>query len=281
MTEDTQEKQLSEKEVHSIRLEDLEKGDGQVREEFKPDELKALTESIKARGQVQPILITKGNNKPYQIVDGERRWKAYKKIAEQAKIDENTDLETKFSTIKAIYVEGDNKLLGILGNIARDDYNPMEMADALSFLKKSLGKDATDADVGKLTDKSRSLVTEYLSLLKLPKKIKSDAIKDSCVPFNKLKILAASEGSEAEKLDKYKELHKKYSTAKKATKEASQTMPNRRATAVYTRINKINETLESGDIEFDKVDDSIKIDLVKSLEATKIAAQNLIDVLQP
>lgn len=204
---------FSESEVREIPLDQIEPDKKQLRKEFKPDELEALAESIKENGLIQPILVTTGKDGKYQIVDGERRWKAHTMLAKQAAADSESP-EEPIKTIRAIYVDGDSQLLGILGNIARNSYNAMETADALALVKRILGENATDGDVAKHIGRSRTIVVEYNSLTKLPKKIQDKARRDSCVPFNKLKSLAAKKLSEEEKIVAYEGLHKKYSTPK-------------------------------------------------------------------
>lgn len=136
-----------ESEVRGIPLDQIEPDKNQLRKEFKPDELEALAASIKENGLIQPILVTSGKDGKYQIVDGERRWRACTMLVEQTTaVSEPTE---EVRTIRAIYVSGDNQLVGILGNIARNSYNPMEMADALALVKRMLGAEAKDADVAK------------------------------------------------------------------------------------------------------------------------------------
>ena len=263
-------------EVREVPLDQIEPDKTQPRKEFKTEE---LIESIKVKGQLYPILLTTGDKGKYKIVDGERRWRAYKILAGQAK--DNAELAGKdFTKIRAIYVDGDSQLLGILGNIVRNSYNPMETADALALIKKSLGKEAKDADVGKQTGKSRSIVVEYLSLLKLPKGVQDKARQDSCVPFRRLKSLAASKDSESIKMASYNKLHKKYSTPKPAPK-ADKTSTHNRATrsfiAVRKKVDGINDALEK--IKFEGVDESERQELVVSLQETIKTAQDLLSKL--
>ena len=265
-----------ESEVRGITLDQIEPDKNQLRKEFKPDELEALAASIKENGLIQPILVTSGKDGKYQIVDGERRWRACTMLVEQTTaVSEPTE---EVRTIRAIYVSGDNQLVGILGNIARNSYNPMEMADALALVKRMLGAEAKDADVAKHIGRSRTIVVEYNSLTKLPKKIQDKARKNSCVPFNKLKSLAASKGTEEEKIAAYEVLHKKYSADKtdgnpkeKGSKQA-QNRETRSVVAMRKKLDTMKMALDS--VQFDeKVDDKEKENFLKSLQEIINTAQ--------
>ena len=258
-------------EIREIPLDRIEPDKKQLRKEFKQDELEALAESIKDNGLIQPILVTTGKDGKYQIVDGECRWRAHNMLAEQG---------GQVGTIRAIYVDGDSQLLGILGNIARDSYNPMETADALALVKKILGDDAKDADVAKHIGRSRTIVVEYNSLLKLPKKVQEKARKDSCVPFNKLKSLAASKGTDEEKIAAYDGMHKKYSASKtddkskKADGKQPQSRETRSVVAVRKKLDTIKMALDG--VQFgEKVDNSEKENFLKSLQEIIATAQTV------
>jgi ParB family chromosome partitioning protein len=270
---------FSESEVREIPLDQIEPDKKQLRKEFKQDELEALAESIKENGLIQPILVTTGKGGKYQIVDGERRWRAHTMLARQAAADSESP-ERPIKTIRAIYVDGDSQLLGILGNIARNSYNAMETADALALVKKMLGEAATDSDVAKHIGRSRTIVVEYNSLTKLPKKIQDKARLDSCVPFNKLKSLAAKRKlSEDEKIAAYEELHKKYSASKdeppkKADKKAQSTRETRSVVAVRKKLDSMKDTLSELQIS-ENVDPQEKDNLLKSLQEIIDAAQSV------
>lgn len=129
----------------------------QPRANFPETELDELTQSIKANGIIQPILVRPfGNN--YQIVAGERRWRA----AQKAELDK----------IPVIIREvADEKILEIalIENIQRQELNAIEEAKAYQKLIDDVG--LTQELVSKQVGKSRTFVTNYLRLLKLPEQI--------------------------------------------------------------------------------------------------------------
>jgi len=256
-------------EIREIPLEQIEPNKEQIRKEFNPDELAVLAESIKRQGLKVPIHVATGREGKYKIVDGERRWRALNMLAEKGE---------QIATIRAMYADGDSQLIGILGNIARSSYNPMETADALALVKKLLGESVKDDEVAKHVGRSRTIVVEYNSLLKLPKKIQEKARNDSCVPFNKLKSLAASKMGADEKVVVYDALHKKYSTGKTTDKpkdadgKQSQSRETRSVIAVRKKLDSMKSALDGVQLG-EKVDDSEKENFLKSLQEIIETAQ--------
>lgn len=101
---------------------------------------------------------------------------------------------------------------GLIANMIRENYSPLEIAFALRELKDSK-PNYTDKDIGNFIGRSRNLVSEYLTLLKLPQEIIDNELEHGIVPFNKLKKLAvgANEANKNIKLSEYKKLVAKYS----------------------------------------------------------------------
>lgn len=260
-------------EIRDIPLDQIEPDKDQIRKEFDRISMDALEESIKAEGLKYPIIVTAGEDGKYRIVDGERRWRAHKMLVKSSK--------KRFATIRAIFENDESQLLGILGNIARSSYNPMETADAYALIKKILGqdgKDVKDEDVAKYVGKSRSIVVEYNSLLKLPKEIQERARKHSCVPFNKLKKLAANpKMSDEEKIAAYDDLWDKYTdTQSHEPEEQDDKQPQSRETRSVIAVRKKLDTMKEalGGVQFtDKVDGQEKENFLKSLQEIIETAQ--------
>jgi len=142
-----------------IDLDLLETNTEQPRENFSEEELEELAQSIRANGIVQPILV-RPHGSGYQIVAGERRWRA----AQRAQLKK----------IPAVVRDvDDDKLLEIalIENIQRQELNPVEEARAYQKLIDSLG--LTQEQVAEQVGKTRPFVANYLRLLKLPKIILS------------------------------------------------------------------------------------------------------------
>ena len=133
------------------------------RRNFAEAELADLTQSIREHGIVQPVVVRTGANGRYEIIAGERRWRA----AQRAGLTE----------LPVIIREVDDRValeLAIIENVQRADLNPVEEAQGYQQLIDE--HHYTQADLGQVIGKSRSHVANTLRLLKLP-----DVIRDMLV----------------------------------------------------------------------------------------------------
>jgi ParB family chromosome partitioning protein len=137
-----------------IRIDEIEPNPVQPRRVFEPERMQELTNSIRANGIIQPIVVRPSAGK-YQLVAGERRWRAAKLAG----------LETVPVVIQDI---PDDRLLEItlIENIQREDLNPIETALAFDRLAKELN--LSHEQIGERTGKDRSTITNLLRLLQLP-----------------------------------------------------------------------------------------------------------------
>lgn len=113
--------------IVNLKLIEVEPNKNQPRMNFNDEKIKDLAESIKEYGVIQPIIVTKKNDY-YQIVAGERRWRAAKKAG--------------LNEIPAIirnYTEQKNKEVALIENIQREDLNPIEKATALKEIIEKYG----------------------------------------------------------------------------------------------------------------------------------------------
>ncbi len=141
-----------------LDIEQVVRDENQPRKEFNAEALQELADSISEHGVLQPIVVVRKDGK-YQIVAGERRWRA-SKIA-------------KKSTIPAIVrtLDDQNRLeLSIIENAQREDLNPIELATAYAKLKEQFN--LTNVDIAKRVGKSSSSITNTMRLLKLPDEAK-------------------------------------------------------------------------------------------------------------
>lgn len=129
----------------------------QPRTTFSEDRLEELTQSIRANGVVQPIVVRKVGSR-YQIVAGERRWRA----------SQRAELRRIPAVVKDV---SDEKLLelALIENIQRQELNPIEEAKAYRKLINSIG--LTQESVAEQVGKDRTVITTALRLLKLPGEI--------------------------------------------------------------------------------------------------------------
>jgi ParB family transcriptional regulator, chromosome partitioning protein len=132
----------------------IEPNSQQPRTRFTEDNLEELAQSIRANGLVQPIIVRKRNG-VYELVAGERRWRA----------SQRAGLQKIPAIIKD--VENDKLLeLALIENIQRQELNPIEEARAYKKLIDTVG--LTQEMVAERVGKNRTFITNYLRLLKLP-----------------------------------------------------------------------------------------------------------------
>ena len=142
-----------------LGLTEIVPNDNQPRRVFDKELLEELAESIKLKGVIQPIIVTKLDNGKYMIIEGERRWRA-SGIAGNMSIPvvvRNTD------TAK------ERLELALITNAQREDLNPVELAVAYRKLMDEHSYKLED--LGVIIGKSRSAVTNRLRLLNLPKEV--------------------------------------------------------------------------------------------------------------
>lgn len=141
--------------VTKLRIFDVEPKEDQPRTNFDEEALKSLSDSIKENGLIQPIVVREIPGGRYQIIAGERRWRASK----MAGLEE----------IPALVMEADDlkvARLALIENIQRENLNPLEEAKAYRLLMENY--DLTQEAVAESVGKARSSVANSLRLLELP-----------------------------------------------------------------------------------------------------------------
>ena len=132
----------------------VEPNPNQPRQDFDPEELEALADSIRTHGIIQPLTVREMPNGYYQIIAGERRWRA----ARLAEVSE----------VPAVVMEADDKKvmeLALIENLQRQDLNPVEEAMGYHALMEEYG--LTQEEAAKRVGKSRPAVANSLRLLGL------------------------------------------------------------------------------------------------------------------
>lgn len=144
--------------VTSLKLAQIEPNKEQPRKNFDEEKLQQLADSIKQHGVIQPIIVKDLNNGYYQIVAGERRWRA-------SRIAGITEIPAIIRT----YDELATMQIALIENLQREDLNPIE--EALSY--KALLDDfaLTQEKVSEQVGKSRSAIANTIRLLSLPKQV--------------------------------------------------------------------------------------------------------------
>lgn len=167
-------------EVIKIDIEKILPNEYQPRKVFSDDALKDLSVSIKEKGVLQPVLVSRLGDGTFRLIAGERRWRA-SRLAGLKKIP---------ALIKDVSSQ-DSIELALIENIQREELNPIETAEALNRLltEFNLTQEALSQRVGK----DRATVTNYLRILKLPDEIKT-LVNNSTLSLGHAKALLAIEG---------------------------------------------------------------------------------------
>jgi ParB family chromosome partitioning protein len=145
---------------NQLQIKDIVPNKYQPRKIFEESNMEDLTNSIKERGIIQPIIVRKSqdHNQKYEIIAGERRWLA----AQRAGLHNVPVVITEADDLKSLE-------FAILENIQRQDLNPLEEAKGY---KRLIDEFSYDQDkVSKFMGKSRSYITNSLRLLTLPKEV--------------------------------------------------------------------------------------------------------------
>jgi ParB family chromosome partitioning protein len=145
-------------EVINIDINEIKPNKYQSRIQFDEEKLKELADSIKREGVVQPVIVSP-SGKNYQIVAGERRWRA----AKMAELKEIPAVVRKVSDREMFEIS-------LIENIQREDLNPIEEATAFERLMKEFN--LTQQELADHLGKTRSTVANTLRLLNLPDEIK-------------------------------------------------------------------------------------------------------------
>lgn len=150
--------------ITKLRIFDVEPKSDQPRKDFDTEALSRLADSIAANGVLQPVLVREREGGMYQIIAGERRWRASKMAG--------------LTEIPAIVMEADDLLtaeLALIENLQRENLNPYEEAEAYRALIDSF--DLTQEEVAAKIGKSRSAIANSMRLLELPDSI-ADYLRD-------------------------------------------------------------------------------------------------------
>ena len=131
----------------------------QPRKQFDPDALADLADSIRQHGIIQPLTVRKLQSGYYQIIAGERRWRAARMAG--------------LTQVPAVVIEADDRKameLAMIENLQREDLNPMEEAEGYRTLMEQYG--LTQEETSQRVGKSRSAVANALRLLNLSKEVR-------------------------------------------------------------------------------------------------------------
>ena len=193
-----------------IAIAQIEPNPNQPRREFDEEALQELANSIREVGIIQPVTLRQVADGRYQIIAGERRWRA-------SQLAGLTSIPAYIRT-----VEDENVMeMALVENIQREDLNAIEIALAYQHLAESSGM--TQARISERVGKSRAAVTNYLRLLKLPAQVQM-ALKDKEIDMGHARALLSLE-SPSQQIKLFKEVQKQGYSVRKV-EEIVQTLKN-------------------------------------------------------
>ena len=151
-------KEINESKSNEIPIEFLFPNKNQPRKIFDQEKINELSQSIKQKGLILPILVKKIDEKNYQIIAGERRWRASQKAG--------------LHNVPVIIKNLDDKEIleiALIENMQREDLNPIEEAEGITRLQEEY--QYTQEELAKILGKSRPQISNTIRLLKLPHKV--------------------------------------------------------------------------------------------------------------
>lgn len=168
--------------VEKVKLVDIVPNKDQPRKKFNETSLSELADSISQHGVIQPLLVRPLSGGTYQLVAGERRWRA-----------------SRIAGIKEVPVvikeldDEEASVISMIENLQREDLNAIEEADGIKYLMNKYG--LTQEEVSEKVGKSRSAVANALRLLKLPETV-SEYVKDGILSAGHAKALLPLENED-------------------------------------------------------------------------------------
>ena len=170
-----------------LRLTDIEPNKNQPRKEFDEQALSELADSIREHGIIQPLLVRRLETGGYQLVAGERRWRAARMVG----LAEVPAVIKELSEVQVME-------MALIENLQREDLNPLEEANGYKELMNACN--LTQEQVAKRVGKSRSAVANSLRLLNLPQEIRPFVVQGSLSAGHAKALLGIEDRAEMLKL---------------------------------------------------------------------------------
>ena len=186
--------------LNEVEIAMIDPNPNQPRREFDQEALQELATSIRELGIIQPITLRKMEGEKYQIIAGERRWRA-SQLAGLTKIP-----------AYIVSVKDQNAMeMALVENIQREDLNAIEIALAYQHLAEETGM--TQAKISERVGKSRAAVTNYMRLLKLPAQVQI-ALKNHEIEMGHARALLAID-SPSQQIKLFKEVQQQHLSVRK------------------------------------------------------------------
>lgn len=215
--------------VYELSVLDIEPNPKQPRKNFDQEALRTLADSISEVGVLSPILVREKENGLYEIIAGERRWRASKLAGKK-----------KIPAIVKNYETKEVMEIALIENLQREDLNPLEEALGYQTLKDQFG--FTQEEIAKRVSKSRSTVANILRILNLPDFVQKE-IKAGKVSVGHAKALSSLESDELQKLLLY-EIVKNEISVREAEELAKKLSQKKRPNLIRKTLKKDPNILE-------------------------------------
>lgn len=208
-----------------IEIERILPGTSQPRTGFNEGSLKELAQSIKEKGIIQPIVVSRVGDGTFRIIAGERRWKA----AKIAGLEKIPAVIKDVSPREAVEI-------ALIENIQREDLDPVETASAFERLLRDF--DITQEELSKRVGKDRATIANYLRILKLPEEAR-EYLKNGSLTVGHAKAILSIEDPQKQ-LEAAKVVIKK-SLSVRQTEELVKRMSKPQAVKANTEIPEIKD----------------------------------------
>lgn len=254
--------EVRENDVNELPISSIEPNKLQPRKYFDEDRLKELAESIKEKGLIQPIVVTKKENDKYEIIVGERRWRACQIIG--------------LKRIPALIKEASNfelLELALVENIQRHDLNSIE--EAVSYKELIENLNLTQEQLSTRIGKSRTAIANTMRLLKLPDEIQKEIIQENISEGHGRSLLSLKD---EEHIDKVKEKIVEESLSVRQTEKLIQEV-NESGISVLDKEKNVEEleNVNSDEIIEAPQDESVEGGLLEEAEILEKIQGNLTD----
>ena len=212
----------------SIKITDIVPNAQQPRQQFDEDALRELSDSIAQHGVLQPLLVRPLTDGSYQLVAGERRWRASRMAG-----------LTEVPVVIREMTDQESATLALIENLQREDLNPMEEATGYRSLMDAYG--LTQDETAKIVGKSRPAVTNALRLLQLPDSVTA-MVADGRLSAGHARALLALDSEKAQRdaaeqiIDKQLSVRAVEKLAQQAKKPAGKPAAPRSRHAFYDEV---------------------------------------------
>ncbi len=247
--------------LYQVPLGEIEADPNQPRKFFDKKELNKLSQSIKNKGVLQPVIIRVCDNQ-LLLIAGERRLRA-SKIA-------------RLKSIPAIVVEGDSAEISLIENIQREDLNPIEEAEAIAKLIEINGY--KDKDLVPILGKAKSTISEMKKLNLLPARIKDQCRKSNQWSRNVL-LEIAKQPTKKKMLELFNEVKKNNLKGREVrTITRGRSRKRNKASIIVDKLHNVFNSFT--ELKFDEIEDEQKKNLRTELRDIRKKIDSMLDNLK-